>query len=320
MRAFNAVPNFASRASSIEARGYELTRITPPSAHDVARLAGVSQAAVSRAFTPGASISVKTREKVLNAAEQLDYHPNHLAKSLITGKSGIVGVVIGNPRNTFHLEALDELSSRLLHAGRHLQVFTARTEGSSDSLVEALLRFRVDTLLLMSANLSPQLIARCQAINVPVIFFNRRPTPSKGVFGVTGANQQGSAEVAKHLLAQGYHRPAIITASENSTTSKEREAGFVQQIVAGGLPRPVKAVGSHGSGAIPAARKLLSLDPQPDAIFCTSDTWQWQPSKRRVTSLVSRSAPRSASRDSTTPKALHGAPSTSRPIRNQWDR
>jgi DNA-binding LacI/PurR family transcriptional regulator len=115
------------------------------------------------------------------------------------------------------------------------------------------------------------LIARCQAINVPVIFFNRRPTPSKGVFGVTGANQQGSAEVAKHLLAQGYHRPAIITASENSTTSKEREAGFVQQIVAGGLPRPVKAVGSHGSGAIPAARKLLSLDPQPDAIFCTSD-------------------------------------------------
>jgi DNA-binding LacI/PurR family transcriptional regulator len=211
------------------------------------------------------------RQKVLQAAGELGYHPNHLARSLITGKSGIVGVVIGNPRNTFHLEALDELSGHLHGLGRHLQVFTAQSEGNSDELVEALLRFRVDTLLLMSVNISPALIARCQAIGVPVIFFNRRPPVGAGIFGVTGANFQGATTVAQHLLDQGYRRPAIITASENSSTSKEREAGFVEGIIAAGLDRPATERGSHGRGAIPAARKLLSLDPRPDAIFCTSD-------------------------------------------------
>src|ERR1700761_9544834 len=94
-------------------RGMMLKRSPPPSAHDVARLAGVSQAAVSRAFTPGASIAPATRDRVLEAAEALGYRPNLLARSLIKGKSGIIGLVIGNPSSPFFLGALDALSVRL---------------------------------------------------------------------------------------------------------------------------------------------------------------------------------------------------------------
>ena len=249
-----------------------LKRLPLPSAHDVARVAGVSQAAVSRAFNPGTSISETTRAKVLKAANELGYRPNLLARSLITGRSGIIGVVIGNPRNPFFLDALDALSERLSQAGLHLLVFTARADTNSDRLVAALLKFRVDLLLLMSATLSSELAEQCKAEGIPVIFFNRRARMIEGFASVTGANHFGAGRVAEHLVAQGYRKLAFIAGVENSSTSQEREAGFVSKIVSLGLPMPEKAFGNYDRpGGFAAARHLLALKPRPDAIFCAND-------------------------------------------------
>lgn len=247
-------------------------RLPLPSAHDVARRAGVSQAAVSRAFNSGTSISETTRAKVLKAAQELGYRPNLLAKSLITGRSGIIGVVIGNPRNPFFLDALDALSKSLSQAGLHLLVFTASADADSDRLVGDLLKFRVDALLLMSASLSSELAQQCQAEGIPVIFFNRRARTTQGCASVTGANYLGASTVAEHLIAQGYRKLAVMTGSADSSSSQEREAGFVAKTIASGLPTPRKAVGSYERpGAAVAARSLLSLKPRPDAIFCAND-------------------------------------------------
>jgi len=247
-------------------------RSPAPSAHDVARLAGVSQAAVSRAFSPGGSISDATRAKVLQAAQQLGYRPNLLARSLITGRSGIIGVVIGNPRNPFFLEALDALSRRMSRAGRHLLVFTAGADDDADHLVEDLLKFRVDSLVLMSATLSSGLAERCASEGIPVIFFHRRSRLSGRYASVTGANRVGAGRVAAHLIEQGYRKPAYMAGLENSSTSRERESGFVGELAAAGLPRPPKAFGNYDrAGAFVAARRLLTLQPRPDAIFCAND-------------------------------------------------
>lgn len=243
-----------------------------PSAHDVARLAGVSQAAVSRAFNPDTSISDTTRAKVLRAAKELGYRPNLLARSLITGRSGIIGVVIGNPRNPFFLEALDALSKRLSQVGRHLLVFTASANSDSDQLVEDLLKFRVDSLVLMSATLSSRLANQCKAEGIPVIFFHRRSSTTKGFASVTGANYLGAGRVAEHLIAQGYRKLAFMAGLENSSTSREREEGFVATIASSGLRLPEKALGNYDRpGASVAARRLLALKPRPDAIFCAND-------------------------------------------------
>jgi DNA-binding LacI/PurR family transcriptional regulator len=80
---------------------------------DVARLAGVSQATVSRAFTEGASISRALRKKVLSAAQELGYQPNIIARSLTTSKTKIVGLVMGNFENPFYSVVLEELSLEL---------------------------------------------------------------------------------------------------------------------------------------------------------------------------------------------------------------
>ena len=108
----------------------------PSTAHDVAKLAGVSQAAVSRSFTTGASISAATRAKVVEAAEALGYRPNLLARSLITGRSKLVGVGVGNLENDFFRVALETLTIRLAQEGRRILLF-GRADGRSGDTVRA---------------------------------------------------------------------------------------------------------------------------------------------------------------------------------------
>src|SRR3712207_6544428 len=90
---------------------------------DVARLAGVSQSAVSRVFTPGASASQTTVDKVRRAAAQLGYRPNVLARSLITGRSRIIGLVVAYLENYFYPEVVERLSVALQEQGYHVLVF-----------------------------------------------------------------------------------------------------------------------------------------------------------------------------------------------------
>src|SRR5579862_5622478 len=82
----------------------------PPTAHDVARLAGVSQSAVSRAFTAGASIAPATRERIVEIARKVGYRPNNVARSLITRATRTIGVAIGYLDNQFYPMLLQALS------------------------------------------------------------------------------------------------------------------------------------------------------------------------------------------------------------------
>lgn len=247
-------------------------RTSAPSAHDVARVAGVSQAAVSRAFTPGASIAKDTQDKVFRAAKSLGYRPNLLARSLIKGKSGIVGVVIGNPRNPIFMSALDALSARLSQAGKHILIFTADGNSTADLHVEDLLKYRIDALLLMATSLSPKLAERCRAEGIAVVAFNRPPHSTKSIASVTGNNREGAQQIAEHLLRQGYRRLAFMAGFSGSSTTRERESGFTSYLASQGMPAPEREVG-HGrrDGAVQATRNLLTRKRRPDAIFCSND-------------------------------------------------
>lgn len=242
-----------------------------PSAHAVARLAGVSQAAVSRAFTPGAVIANATRDKVFAAAEELGYRPNLLARSLIKGSSGIIGVVIGNPRNAFFVSALAALSERMSAAGLHIMIFTGETDASADLHVEHLLKYRVDGLVLMWTSISQRSAEQCRAEGIPVVFLNRR-TLVEGFASVSGANYEGCRQIAQHLIDQGYRRIGFISGREDSVTNREREAAFTAHLLSAGLPPPDRAVGHfEREGGMVAARELLSRKSRPDALFCAND-------------------------------------------------
>ena len=133
---------------------------------EVARLAGVSQSAVSRVFTPGASVSAKTMEKVRAAAEELGYRPNVLARSLITGRTRIIGLVVAYLENQFYPMALELLSRALQARGYHILVFMA--ENSTERVAQVmseLLDYQVDGIITASVAMSNDLTTRCDGVD-----------------------------------------------------------------------------------------------------------------------------------------------------------
>ena len=141
---------------------------------DVAEQAGVSRSAVSRVFTPGASVSKRTADKVRQAADALGYRPNVLARSLITGRSRIIGLVVAYLENQFYPEAIERLSRSLQERGYHVLVFMASNSGAeADEVMEELLDYQVDGIIVASVGMSNDLTQRCEAAGIPIVLFNR---------------------------------------------------------------------------------------------------------------------------------------------------
>lgn len=238
---------------------------------DVARLAGVSQSAVSRVFTPGASASAKTVKKVRKAAEELGYRPNVLARAVVSGKSRIIGLVVAYLNNQFYPEALEKLTNTLQERGYHALVFMASNSAQNiDKVVGEILDFQVDGIIAASVALSSDLSARCQSAGVPMVLFNRgQDDPSMS--SVTSDNLAGGRKVAEFLLAAGHRKIGYIAGWEGASTQRDREAGFVAALNEAGMTLHRREVGNFGTEeARDAARRMFALDP-PDAVFVAND-------------------------------------------------
>ena len=159
---------------------------------DVAALAGVSQSAVSRAFTPGASIAEETRKKVLDAARKLNYLPNFIASSLTTHRSNIVAVILGSLDNPFYLHVFKQFSRELQKQNRQILTFILSEDLTTDDAIMKVLQYQVDAVVLTSAQLSTRTISLCHDRGIPVVLFNRY-VPNSGAFGVRCDNAAGGA-------------------------------------------------------------------------------------------------------------------------------
>ena len=240
----------------------------------VAKRAGVSQSAVSRAFTPGASVSKKTAEKVQKAATELGYRPNVLARAMVSGKSRIIGLVVAYLDNYFYPEALEKLSNALQSEGYHVLIFMAsRTSGKIDDVMGEILDYQVDGVILASVAMSSDIATRCQQAGVPVVLFNRSQDID-GITSVTSDNYAGGRKVAEFLIAGGHRRIAYIAGWEGASTQRDREAGFRAALHDAGRSLFAREVGNfHTNRAREAARKMFSVtdDDRPDAVFVAND-------------------------------------------------
>lgn len=239
---------------------------------DVAKKAGVSQSAVSRVFTPGASVSPKMADKVLKAADELGYRPNVLARSLITGRSKIIGLVVAYLENQFYPDALEKLSTALQEHGYHILVFMVSNDDASvDKVMGELLDYQVDGIITASVGMSNALAARCSAAGVPVVLFNRGQD-DKRLNQVTSNNLAGGRKIAEFLLAGGHRKIAHIAGWSGSSTGRDRETGFRAGLAAAGV-EPVACIDGmyKRETAAAAARELFSGKDRPDAVFVGND-------------------------------------------------
>lgn len=239
---------------------------------DVAALAGVSQSAVSRAFTPNARIAAETRARVLEAARKLNYVPNSIARSLTTRRTNIVALVLGNPENPFYMHVLNAFSRRLQEMGRQVLIFTVERGDSSDQAIMNVLKHQVDAVIVTSSHLSSRATTLCHDRDIPVVLFNRTSSAPETPC-VRCDNAGGAGLIARAFLKAGARSFAVITGDKAGSTSADRVRGFRDSLIEAGVsPADIREYDGFATydGGAAAARQILA-DGLPDAIFGVAD-------------------------------------------------
>lgn len=240
---------------------------------DVAALAGVSQSAVSRAFSPGSSIAQAKRQKILEAARKLNYVPNSIASSLTTKRSNIVAVVVGNLANPFYVTVLSTLVNRLQAEGRQVLTFTVENGAEADEALMRVLRYQVDGIILTAAQLSTRMTSICHERGIPIVLFNRY-IPGSDASGVRCDNVGGGRMIADAFLAAGAKSFALLLGDPRGTTSADRARGFADTLVEAGIPRSeIRVMEGQSSydGAYAVIQKTFKGMALPEAIFSVND-------------------------------------------------
>jgi len=234
-------------------------------------LAGVSQSAVSRTFTPGGIVSPATRAKVLAAAETLGYRPNLLSRSLMTGRSDIVAVAVGGLSNPFHVMALESFTAGLQRAGRQVMLVQVEDEWALGSAVKLLTGYQVDAILSSLPVTEPDVAQALTRFGVPVVTLNS-PVTTEWVRTVATDDAWAGAEMARLLHARGARSFGYVAGRSGTMAQERRETGFRDGLHELGIDGFARAQGDHlHGGGYDAVRTLYAAGKGPDALFCLND-------------------------------------------------
>lgn len=240
-------------------------------AADVAERAGVSRSAVSRTFTPGASVSSKARERILEAAGRLGYRVNRLAQSLTSARSNVVGLVGTEIQQPFHSEFLASLSAALLADGFQCMLLNAsHADHDMGALIERVLEYRVSAIVVMTGTPPSRIVEECIANGVPVILVNK-PLPNLAVDTVVTDHAAGGRAAAEYLLAAGCRRLAVVSSRARTASLVGRLDAFRIGAAKAGVPVHVSQDGpTDYRGGYDAALALLAKE-EIDGVFCVTD-------------------------------------------------
>ncbi len=239
-------------------------------ATEVARLAGVSQSTVSRVFTPGANVSEKARRRVLEAAKELGYRPNALARGLIMNKTNMIGLVMGNIQNPFYPEILDKFTKGLGEKGYHVLFVHTENDEIQQEEISQFLEYNVEGVIVTDALLSSNVVSNLSENDIPVVLFNRYIKDFPCHF-VCCDNYNAGKKIGKYLLKQGHRQFAYIAGHRNTSTSYDRERGFREVLGRQAIEPAVEEGHYTYEEAYQAALRLLKGSQRPDAIFCAND-------------------------------------------------
>jgi DNA-binding LacI/PurR family transcriptional regulator len=239
---------------------------------DVAERAGVSRAAVSRSFTPGASVSAKTRTKVELAAAELGYSPNMLASSLTTRRTKLIGLVSNNFHNPVFLQIFDQFTKGLQEQGLRPLLVNLSEETDPARSVQLLRSYSVDAVIVASSELPDGFAAAFVAAGIPVVHAFGRAGPARDVNVVGIDNIQAGRLAAQTLIARGYTRLGFMGGPEGASTTQDRMEGFLA--VTSRHAEVTATISFAGAYRFEAGRsemaRLLNHHPA-EAYFCADD-------------------------------------------------
>jgi LacI family transcriptional regulator len=238
----------------------------------VAREVGVSQSTVSRALREDPRVRPETRRRIKEAADRLGYQ--RAGHGDVPGSNRTVGVVVAVLTNPFFPSLLTPIHDELRLMGYRVVLFAERTDiPTGHEALSRLLDRSIDGVLVTTATLGSKFPDAVRERNLPVVLLNRY-IDGMDVDRVIADNHEGGRQAARHLLGLGHHRIGVISGPSNTSTSRDRLAGFREILAEAGVElRPDllrEGPYTHQNG-YQRARELLRLDQPPTALFCAND-------------------------------------------------
>lgn len=240
-------------------------------ADDVAAAAGVSRAMVSRAFTPGASVSVKKREHVLRVAARLGYRPNLIARGLTGRRTGLVAVVTGSVSKPYEAWLLEHLLATLARNGYQPLLLPAARDGSMIEMIQHALAYQVEGAIVAAGSVSPETAELCRMSGAPLVLIGR-VLESRGADAVCCDNEAGMVALVERLLERGRRHIAWLGGREDAFSNQERRQSAERALSHAGLDFVARGRGDFSlESGVEAATGLLTGGTRIDAIMCAND-------------------------------------------------
>lgn len=237
---------------------------------DIAQDLGISPMAVSKALRGHKDIGEDTRERVLRRAAELNYRVDPVARSLVTGRTFLVGLVVPDLMQSFFAEIATAVAEALAPAGYHL-VIAHTSENAQEEVtnIELLVSRKVDGFIIASAQRNGHLL---QKLATPYVLIDRKLTGLNANF-VGARNEHIGLLATEHLIQQGCRRIAHLQGPPLST-SAGRSRGYRQALQRHRLKISedlIVEAGHDDDAGFAAMQRLLALEPRPDGVFCFND-------------------------------------------------
>lgn len=232
---------------------------------DVATHAGVSITTASYVLNNTGNISKATRERVLQAAKELNYHPNAFARNLKYRKTQIIGVFISRFGGSFYEDILEGIHSVVLDTNYELLVCP-----ESHSTRRILFHRQVDGAIVFDSKLSTDSVMKLASSRFPIVILDR-PLQSEYIVPLLLDNPPGVRGAFTHLYDQGYRDMCYVAGASDSFDNAERMKTFLGMAEEHNLQVPVYQGNFTERSGYEAGQAILQSAKLPDAVFCAND-------------------------------------------------
>jgi DNA-binding LacI/PurR family transcriptional regulator len=241
---------------------------------DVAKKAGVSVSTAARVLSGRGYASEETRRVVLEAAKELGYVPNQIARSLRTRQTRMLGLLIGDVENSFYSTIARNVESVTKEAGYHVVLCNSDDDPETEREYLKLLEgMRVDGLIVTPTLKNRVHLARLMDKGIVIVQMDRR-VERLAADAIVVDNEAGAASAVAHLVEAGHTRIGILTGELEVPTASQRLAGFRRALVEHGIAIQeslIKSGSFHREHAIEDATELINAEPSPTAIFAANN-------------------------------------------------
>jgi LacI family transcriptional regulator len=242
--------------------------------HEVARKAKVSITTVSRVINSPSLVDPSTAKRVLKAIGELNYYPDVHARSLVSGRSNILGLIVSDITNPFFPELVKGFEDVVIQHGYEVLVSSTNYDPARMALsVRRMIERQVEGVAIMTSEMDDHLVDQLVTRRVPTVFLDVG-TPGEGISNIVVDYAHGVDEAVSHLVELGHRKIGFVSGPETLTSARTRRSAFLRAMELHGLPlRPDwLRQGDHKvSGGISAMAEILALDERPTALLASND-------------------------------------------------